>query len=141
MLKLMMRVRPLPSGFLLGQIMSTNESEHKSVVIGVLGVFPSLFNSFFRLTVPKALQGAFIEHQVMLQELTSSLQVEISANLVRSVQDLHACDALVLPGGGMLLTLALTSPSTQFSSRRIDNDCSPRQKLGSPWTSEGVRKG
>lgn len=62
--------------------MSTNESEHKSVVIGIL-----------------ALQGAFIEHQVMLQKLTSSLQIEISVDLVRSVQDLHACDALVIPGG------------------------------------------
>jgi len=33
----------------------------------------------------------------MLQKL--SLQVEISVNLVRSVQDLQTCDALVIPGG------------------------------------------
>lgn len=112
--------------------MSTNESEHKSVVIGILGAFPLLFNPLFCLTVPKALQGAFIEHQVMLQKLTSSLQVEISANLVRSVQDLHTCDALVIPGGGTPLILTLKSLSTQFLSRRVDNDCTPRQKLGSP---------
>jgi len=44
-----------------------------------------------------ALQGAFFEHQIMLQKL--DLQVEISVNLVRSVQDLQTCDALVIPGG------------------------------------------
>jgi len=99
----MMRVGPALPRSLLGQVMSTNESEHKSVLIGILGVFPLLLNPFFRLTAPKALQGAFIEHQVMLQKLTSSLQIEISVDLVRSVQDLHTCDALVIPGGGMLL--------------------------------------
>ena len=35
----------------------------------------------------------------MLQK--TGLQAEISVNLVRSVQDLQACDALVIPGGGM----------------------------------------
>ena len=38
----------------------------------------------------------------MLQKL--SLQAEISVNLVRSVQDLQMCDALVIPGGGMPFT-------------------------------------
>jgi 5'-phosphate synthase pdxT subunit len=35
----------------------------------------------------------------MLQK--TGLQAEISVNLVRSVQDLQVCDALVIPGGGM----------------------------------------
>ncbi|KAF9651037.1 SNO glutamine amidotransferase [Thelephora ganbajun] len=56
------------------------ENGPKSMVIGIL-----------------ALQGAFAEHQVMLQKL--GLQVEICVNLVRSVQDLQTCDALVIPGG------------------------------------------
>jgi len=58
----------------------TVENGSKSIVIGIL-----------------ALQGAFLEHQVMFQKL--SLQAEISVNLVRSVQDLQTCDALVVPGG------------------------------------------
>ncbi|KAF9782076.1 class I glutamine amidotransferase-like protein [Thelephora terrestris] len=58
------------------------ENGPKSMVIGIL-----------------ALQGAFVEHQVMLQKLAPSLHVEISVNLVRSIQDLQACDALVIPGG------------------------------------------
>ena len=38
----------------------------------------------------------------MLQKLR--LQAEISVNLVRSVQDLQTCDALIIPGGGMPFT-------------------------------------
>jgi len=56
------------------------EDGSKSLVIGIL-----------------ALQGAFVEHQVMFQKL--SLQVKISVNLVRSTQDLQRCDALIIPGG------------------------------------------
>jgi 5'-phosphate synthase pdxT subunit len=37
----------------------------------------------------------------MFQKL--NIQAEISVNLVRSVQDLQECDALVIPGGGKLL--------------------------------------
>ena len=85
----------------------------------------------FYLIVPKALQGAFIEHQVKLQNLTSSPGVEISVNLVRSVQDLQTCDALVIPGGGMLLTSYLPLP-TPASSGRIDNDCASGQTLWPP---------
>jgi len=65
-----------------------------------------------------ALQGAFIEHQVMLQKL--SLQAKISVNLVRSVQDLQTCDALVIPGGesttiGLLAKLSgLLDPLREF---------------------------
>lgn len=63
--------------------------------------FRFLLAIFFILSFPKALQGAFVEHQLMLQNL--SLQAEISVNLVRSVQDLQTCDALIIPGGGTLL--------------------------------------
>jgi len=58
------------------------ENGSQSMVIGIL-----------------ALQGAFIEHQVMFQRLTLDLHAKVSVNLVRSVQDLQKCDALVIPGG------------------------------------------
>lgn len=87
---------------------------------------------------PKALQGAFVEHQTMLQK--SSLQAEITVNLVRSVQDLQTCDALVIPGGGMSPNLALTLIHVQSLSRRIDNDCSPGQARWSPRPTPGVLK-
>jgi len=66
-----------------------------------------------------ALQGAFLEHQVIFQNL--SLQVGISADLVRNVQDLQRCDALVIPGGesttiALLAKLAgLLDPLREFS--------------------------
>jgi len=44
-----------------------------------------------------ALQGAFIEHQTMLQTL--SLKRRIHVTLVRTVHDLNLCDALIIPGG------------------------------------------
>lgn len=44
-----------------------------------------------------ALQGAFAEHQVMLQKL--SLKRRISVALIRTVEDLQPCDALIIPGG------------------------------------------
>ena len=49
----------------------------------------------------------------MFQKL--SLQVEISVDLVRSVQDLQKCDALVIPGGGKLLIPPRPSPLLSFS--------------------------
>lgn len=72
------------------------------------------FILFFYLIVSKALQGAFVEHQVMFQNL--SLQVRISVDLVRNVQDLERCDALVIPGGGLsLVSYRLLPPFSFFS--------------------------
>ena len=45
-----------------------------------------------------ALQGAFAEHQVMLQKL--SLKKRVVIVLVRQQEDLDKCDALIIPGGG-----------------------------------------
>jgi len=73
------------------------ENGSKSILIGILGAGPPFGYVSSYLISPKALQGAFLEHQVMFQKL--SLQAEISVNLVRSVQDLQTCDALVIPGG------------------------------------------
>lgn len=45
-----------------------------------------------------AMQGAFAEHQVMLQKVRISRPIVIV--LVRQVEDLARCDALIIPGGG-----------------------------------------
>lgn len=87
-------------------------NEFKSTVIGILGA--ASFILFFYLIVSKALQGAFVEHQVMFQNL--SLQVGISVDLVRSVQDLQKCDALVIPGGGPSLVSHRLLPWFSFFS-------------------------
>lgn len=44
-----------------------------------------------------ALQGAFIEHYNLLQQLSHSIQLR--PILVRTAQDLASCDALIIPGG------------------------------------------
>ncbi|KAF8075806.1 glutamine amidotransferase subunit pdxT [Lyophyllum atratum] len=44
-----------------------------------------------------ALQGAFAEHQAMVQRL--SMKRKIAVVLVRTVEDLNLCDALIIPGG------------------------------------------
>ncbi|RDB20365.1 putative pyridoxal 5'-phosphate synthase subunit PDX2 [Hypsizygus marmoreus] len=44
-----------------------------------------------------ALQGAFVEHQAMLQKL--SLKRKLHVVLVRTVEDLNLCDSLIIPGG------------------------------------------
>ena len=45
-----------------------------------------------------AMQGAFAEHQVMLQKLQISRPIKIV--LVRQAVDLDQCDGLIIPGGG-----------------------------------------
>ena len=47
----------------------------------------------------EALQGAFAEHQVMLQKLQLSRQTQIK--LIRQADDLSVCDGLIIPGGGL----------------------------------------
>lgn len=44
-----------------------------------------------------ALQGAFVEHQAILQKL--SLRTRLHVVLVRTPEDLQQCDALIIPGG------------------------------------------
>ncbi|KAJ7735124.1 alpha beta-hydrolase [Mycena maculata] len=44
-----------------------------------------------------ALQGAFAEHQTRLQNLR--LKRKINAILVKTFEDLHRCDGLIIPGG------------------------------------------
>ena len=51
-----------------------------------------------------ALQGAFAEHQTMLQRSSKS---KVSTILVRTPEDLAKCDALIIPGGGEFLPLCI----------------------------------
>jgi len=44
-----------------------------------------------------ALQGAFVEHEAVLERLTFKIRLEII--LVRTPEDLGRCDALIIPGG------------------------------------------
>ncbi|TFK67285.1 SNO glutamine amidotransferase [Pluteus cervinus] len=44
-----------------------------------------------------ALQGAFIEHQAILQKL--NIKRALYVPLVRTVEDLEVCDGLIIPGG------------------------------------------
>jgi glutamine amidotransferase PdxT len=45
-----------------------------------------------------ALQGAFLEHEIPLKNV--SVQGEIEVIFVRTAPDLALCDALIIPGGG-----------------------------------------
>jgi len=62
------------------QGMAEQEGVQRNVAIGIL-----------------ALQGAFAEHQVMLMKV--NVQAKIVIVLVRTQEDLAACDALIVPGG------------------------------------------
>jgi 5'-phosphate synthase pdxT subunit len=71
-----------------------------AIVIGILGAQPTFFSpQILPLTLPLALQGAFIEHQDALQKI--SLQKEIQVLQVRTAEELTKCAALVIPGGGL----------------------------------------
>lgn len=52
----------------------------------------------YTLNPSTALQGAFIEHQVMLKKITGKRQLDVIQ--VRTPEELKLCDALIIPGGG-----------------------------------------
>ena len=73
------------------------------VTIGILGMRDREVSRLYQMiphltSVITALQGAFAEHQVMLQKLSVKKKVVIV--LVRQQEDLDKCDALIIPGGG-----------------------------------------
>jgi SNO glutamine amidotransferase family len=73
-----------------------------SVTIGILGMYLPRLRSFKLKHRPQALQGAFAEHQTALERL--SVPVKVVVVLVRTVDELATCDALIIPGGGMYRT-------------------------------------
>lgn len=91
-----------------------------NLTIGILGAY-RLCSQKKQLTRHLALQGAFVEHQVALQELP--IQKKIDVVLVRSPEDLIKCQALIIPGGGMFLIYVSLNPSWQI---RIYHDCTSR---------------
>ena len=71
----------------------------ENVNIGILGIYDhsSWHAHYSQIT---AMQGAFAEHQVMLKSVQQHLPVAINILLIRTVDDLQLCDALIIPGGG-----------------------------------------
>jgi hypothetical protein len=80
------------------------------IVIGILGDYNNLTLSqegIWGLTWMRiaALQGAFAEHQAMLQNISGKGHLDVIQ--VRIPEELKRCDALIIPGGG-LSCLSLT---------------------------------
>jgi hypothetical protein len=51
-----------------------------------------------------ALQGAFAEHQAMLQKIPGKGHLEVIQ--VRTPEELKRCDALIIPGGGLSISIS-----------------------------------
>lgn len=91
-----------------------------------------------------ALQGAFVEHQAVVQKL--SLKRKIAVLQIRSVEDLNRCDALIIPGGEST-TIALLArvsgllePLREFVKRKpVWGTCAGAILLSQ--TIEGSKKG
>ncbi|KAG6907593.1 hypothetical protein DXG01_008313 [Tephrocybe rancida] len=88
--------------------------------------------------------GAFAEHQVMLQKL--SLKRKIAVALVRTVEDLDRCDALIVPGGEsttmaiLARVSGLLEPLRQFvRTKPVWGTCAGAILLSQ--TVEGTKKG
>lgn len=91
-----------------------------------------------------AMQGAFAEHQVMLQSVATSKPIQIV--LIRNVEDLDKCDALIIPGGesttiALLARLAgLTEPLREFIAKKpVWGTCAGAILLSEE--AEGTKKG
>ncbi|TDL17627.1 SNO glutamine amidotransferase [Rickenella mellea] len=91
-----------------------------------------------------AMQGAFAEHQVILQKL--SIKRKVVTTLVRTMDDLERCDALIIPGGesttiALLARLAgLLEPLRAFVRKKpVWGTCAGAILLSS--SVEGAKKG
>ncbi|KAI5120739.1 hypothetical protein M0805_006445 [Coniferiporia weirii] len=91
-----------------------------------------------------AMQGAFAEHQVMLQKVRALKPITIV--LVREVKELERCDGLIIPGGesttiALLARLAgLMEPLREFVQKKpVWGTCAGAILLSS--SVEGTKKG
>ncbi|KAG6811953.1 hypothetical protein H0H92_005117 [Tricholoma furcatifolium] len=91
-----------------------------------------------------ALQGAFVEHQAMLQKI--SLKRKIVVAQVRTIEDLDRCDALIIPGGEsttmavLARTSGLLEPLRQFvKTKPVWGTCAGAILLSQ--SVEGAKKG
>jgi 5'-phosphate synthase pdxT subunit len=50
-----------------------------------------------------ALQGAFAEHQAMLQKVSGKGHLNVIQ--IRTPEELKRCDALIIPGGGLSISI------------------------------------
>lgn len=62
-----------------------------------------------------ALQGAFAEHQAMLQKSSGKGHLEVIQ--VRTPEELKRCDALIIPGGGSFVCPSSTTPRAVLNTR------------------------
>lgn len=60
----------------------------------------------------EALQGAFAEHQVMLQKLQLPRKIQI--RLIRLANDLDGCDGIIIPGGGSQFLILLCNKLSEI---------------------------
>ncbi|KAL5530835.1 SNO1 [Sanghuangporus sanghuang] len=91
-----------------------------------------------------AMQGAFAEHQVLLQKVRVERPIKIV--LIRQVEDLAKCDGLIIPGGesttiALLARLAgLTEPLREFVQKKpVWGTCAGAILLSKE--AEGMKKG
>ncbi|EJD00737.1 glutamine amidotransferase subunit pdxT [Fomitiporia mediterranea MF3/22] len=91
-----------------------------------------------------AMQGAFAEHQVMLQKVRVHRPIKIA--LIRQAEDLVQCDGLIIPGGesttiALLARLAgLTEPLREFvQNKPVWGTCAGAILLSRD--AEGMKKG
>ena len=81
-------------------LISDSPPQRNGITIGILGMHRSTTDMcVWVIHRHTALQGAFAEHQHVLERL--SLPIKISVVLVRTADDLAPCDALIIPGGGV----------------------------------------
>ena len=75
------------------------------IVIGILGEYnnqPCCRGRGLTWMRIVALQGAFAEHQAMLQKISGKSHLEVIQ--VRTPEELKRCDALIIPGGGLSIS-------------------------------------
>lgn len=85
----------------------------------------------------KALQGAFAEHQTAINKLKMSRKIR--SVQVRTPEDLTACDALIIPGGGDIFIddVQRQSHTDSHAKPRVHHD----RFIGSlSWSSRALAK-
>jgi SNO glutamine amidotransferase family len=109
------------------------------IVIGILGEYTTT-NPVAGLTWIRivALQGAFAEHQAMLQNVSGKGHLEVIQ--VRTPEELKRCDALIIPGGGLSISNDSCAVLTQPAIPRVNYHRTTCTSIRVDRTSSGVRQ-
>jgi hypothetical protein len=109
------------------------------IVIGILGEYTTT-NPVAGLTWIRivALQGAFAEHQAMLQNVSGKGHLEVIQ--VRTPEELKRCDALIIPGGGLSISNDLCAVLTQTAIPRVNYHRTTCTSIRVDRTPSGVRQ-